>query len=306
MNKKILSALLAALLTLSLVALTSCTSDGTTVGGTANATIAFDGDKITLSDSSAGTIDGSDLKITKGGTYTLSGTLNDGQITVEVSKETNVTLVLSGVSLSCSDSAPIFVRSAKNCYIELAEGTTNTVTDGKTYVYANALETEPNAAIFSKADLFIEGSGSLTVTGSYNNGIASKDDLEIKSGNITVTAENNGIKGKDSVVIQGGTINVTAKGDAIKADENTDPLKGYVQVDSGTLTLNAVDEGIQAETNVNINGGSITIQAESNGVKANIDVKISGGALNITCGSDGVDCPSVSGSATVNGEQVTY
>ena len=62
-----------------------------------------------------------------------------------------------------------------------------TVSDGKSYVFANPTEDEPNAAIFSKADLTIYGGGSLTVTGNFNDGIASKDGLIIASGTIAVT-----------------------------------------------------------------------------------------------------------------------
>jgi len=301
--KKWLLVILASVLALSL--LSACSSPDAPADG-ASATVTLDGETITLSDASAGKVEGKTLTITKGGTYTVSGTLTDGRIVVEVSKEINVTLVLSGASLSCSDSAPIFVRSAKNCYIELADGTSNTVSDGAEYVYENALETEPSAAIFAKCDLIIRGSGALTVNGNYNNGIASKDDLEVKSGNLTITAKNNGLKGKDSVVIKQGEIKVDSVGDAIKADQDNDPAKGYVMIEGGNLTLKAGDEGLQAKTSVTVNGGSITIEAESNGIKADIDVKLNAGNVTVTCGSDGVDCPSISGSLTVNGEKVSY
>ncbi len=306
MKRILLSALLAAIL---LLTVASCDDGATTPtpgGDGAKATVTLDGDKITLSDTTAGTVDGSDLLITKGGTYTLSGKLNDGRITVEVDKEINVTLILSGAELNCSDSAPIFVKSAKNCYIELADGTTNKVVDGDTYVYGNALETEPNAAIFSKCDLIIQGSGALEVTGNFNNGIASKDDIEIKGGNLTVKADNNGIKGKDSVTVAGGNVNVEAAGDGIKSDDDKDPAKGFVQIDGGVLTLKTADEGIQATTNVHINGGTVKIESESNGIKANIAVAVNSGSVEITCASDGFDAPSVKGSATVNGETVTH
>lgn len=304
MKKTLLTALLAVLMIIAVFAFSAC-DDGLLADG-AKASITLNGDSIQLSDSSAGQVEGSDLKITKGGVYTVTGTLNDGQILIEVGKEINVTLILKNANLTCLDSAPIFVKSAKNCYIELADGTTNTVTDGETYAYANALETEPSAAIFSKADLFIQGTGALVVNANYNNAIASKDDLEIKGGNLTITAANNGLKGKDSVVIKKGDITITSSGDAIKSDEDANRAKGYVQIEGGTLNLTAGDEGIQAFTDVTINGGNITINAASNGIKSEYTIAINGGNVNITCGGDGADSPEISGAATVNGSQVQF
>ena len=45
------------------------------------------------------------------------------------------------------------------------------------YTFADPAEDEPNAAIFSKADLTVAGNGALVVNGNYNDGIASGDGL---------------------------------------------------------------------------------------------------------------------------------
>ena len=49
---------------------------------------------------------GSLVKIEKEGDYQLSGTLEDGQIIVEVDKETNVDLYLAGVNITNTTGAP--------------------------------------------------------------------------------------------------------------------------------------------------------------------------------------------------------
>ncbi len=309
MKKQLLSALIAFLLLLTLCVFSACDAGtgapaGNSTGNSIDVTL--NGDQISLSDQSAAAVSGSELTITKGGIYTLSGTLNNGKVIVQADKTQNVTLILNSAELSCADSAPIFIKSCKNCYIELAAGTENKVTDGKTYVYPTETDTEPSAAIFSKADLIIQGTGALTVEGNFNNAIASKDDLEIKGGNLTITAANNGLKGKDSVVIKDGIVKVDAVGDAIKSDEDADPTKGFIQIDGGDLTLKAGDEGLQAVTNVTVNGGTIKIVADSDGIKADTAIYIRHGDVDVTCASDGMDAPSVSGSATVNGTEVSY
>jgi hypothetical protein len=73
------------------------------------------------------------------------------------------------------------------------------VADGASYVLEEGTD-EPNAAIFSKSDLTIFGAGSLNVDGNYNDGIASKDGLIIKSGTISVTSVDDGIRGKDYLI----------------------------------------------------------------------------------------------------------
>lgn len=129
------------------------------------------------------------------------------------------------------------------------------MTDGTDYTYAvtesdeetGEITGEPNAALFSKKALTINGSGSLSVTGNFNNGITCKDELKIMNGTITVTAQNHGIRGNDFVVIKGGSIAVAAlEGDGIKSTKEEHAEKGYVYIENGTLSVTAGDDGIQA------------------------------------------------------------
>ncbi|MDD3111980.1 MAG: carbohydrate-binding domain-containing protein, partial [Methanofollis liminatans] len=178
--------------------------------------IALKGNAITMEGSGA-TVDGTIITITSAGTYSISGTLDDGQIIVDTDDKETVKLVLNGAAISCSTSAPISVINAEKTVITLAGGTENTVTDGSAYIFEDLESNDPNAAIFSKDDLTINGAGSLTVNARYNNGIQSKDELRITGGTITVTAVNDGIKGKDAVAIRDGIITIEAGGDGIQS-----------------------------------------------------------------------------------------
>jgi hypothetical protein len=145
--------------------------------------ITLNGDSITL-DGSGATVDGRTVTITSAGTYRISGTLDDGRVVVDTADEETVRLVLDGADIACSTNAPIYVAGAEKTVITLADGTVNSVTDGSSYVFEDASSDEPNAAIFSKDDLTINGGGSLTVNANYNDGITSKDDLKITGGSI--------------------------------------------------------------------------------------------------------------------------
>ena len=61
-------------------------------------------------------VDGNIITITSGGTYTLNGTLADGQIIFDSLDEIDVELILNGVNITSSTIAPIYVKNAKCHY----------------------------------------------------------------------------------------------------------------------------------------------------------------------------------------------
>lgn len=216
--------------------------------------IALTGSSATIKGTGA-TIKESKITITAAGVYVISGTLNDGQIIVDVKDKGTVKLVLNGAIITCSDNAPIYSKSAEKTIISLQEGTQNTITDGKKYASTD----DPNAAIFSQDDLTINGTGNLTVSGNYNDGITSKDDLKITGGNIKISSADDGLMGKDLVAVKAGTIVIDAGGDGIKSSNDTDAAKGFVALEGGTYNIKSKADGIQAYTSVLISGGTFTI-----------------------------------------------
>ena len=267
-------------------------------------------------------VDGSTATIQAAGTYRLSGSLSDGQIIVDTGDEDVVRLILDGVDLNCSNSTPLLINKAKKVVIILAENTSNTVTDGASYVFADAADDEANATIFSKADLSIAGSGSLSIYGNYNDGISSKDGLILAGGTIRVMAIDDGIRGKDYLVLKDTAVTVDSGGDGLKSDNENDTDKGYVSIESGSVQVtsggDAIDagsdamvtggeltlvsgggssqqadgtistKGINGRINVNIDGGTITIDAADDAINSNGSLVINSGRLTIASGDDGV------------------
>lgn len=216
------------------------------------------GDNITV-DGNGATVENNKVTITSAGTYSIKGSISDGQIIVNSGDEDKVYIILNGVNITCSNSAPIYVKNSKKTIISLADNTENYVTDGESYVFEDESTDEPNATIFSKSDLIFIGNGSLNVQGKYNNGITSKDDLKIQSGNITVNAVADGIRGKDSVAITDGNITINSGQDGIKSNNDKDEDKGYVLVESGKINITSGEDGIQGEKSVFVKDGDITI-----------------------------------------------
>ena len=128
--------------------------------------------------------------------YVLSGALSDGRIVVEATDQDKIQLVFDGVSVHSGDGPAVYVKQANKVFVTLAEGTSNTLSDSATYTLEEGTD-EPNAALFSKDDLTINGTGSLEVAGSYAHAVNSKDDLVITGGTLTVTAVEDGLRGRD-------------------------------------------------------------------------------------------------------------
>lgn len=252
--------------------------------------------KITLGTTSEVTGDGATVAdqvvtITAAGTYVVSGTLTNGQLVVNVGKEDKVHLILDGVDITNTSGPAIDIEQGEKIITTLAPDSENTLADGGNYELADG-ETEPDATFYSKEDLVINGSGSLTVTGNYSNGIRSKDDLILISGTYNVTAQNNAIKGKDSVAIRGGdyTLTTTA-GDGIQANNAEDAEKGYVAIDGGSFAITSGQDAIQAETNLSLQNAQMTLQTAEGAGSTNLDTEGSykglkaGGALVVASGN---------------------
>ena len=273
-------ALLVAALTLAALTFTASSAS-------ADATITLNGSSASASGSGAD-VSGSVVTITAPGTYRLSGTLSNGQIVVDQDGAGTVRLVLAGAGISSSTSAAINVVDAGDVVVELAAGTTNTLSDASGYVYP-AGEDEPDAALFSSADLVITGTGALTVRGNQFDGIASKDGLVIESGTITVIAADDGIRGKDYLEVRGGTLNVTSNGgDGLKATNDGDPALGYTTISGGSVTVAAADDGVKGESSTNITAGSLVVTRSFEAIEG-LKVNISGGTVDVTSTDDGIN-----------------
>mgnify|MGYP000884347351 CR=1 FL=1 len=249
-------------------------------------------------DGAGAVVSGSTVTITTPGTYSLSGTLDDGQILVDAEQDGLVTLILNGVTLNSSTSAPLYIKKASIAAIILADGTQNSVTDAAAYIYPSADEDEPNAAIFSDDDLTISGSGALNVVANYNDGIASKDSLTIADSVIAVTSVDDGIRGKDSLVITAANLTINAQGDGLKSDNEDDTSLGYITIESGLFNIIAGGDALQAQTTLTINtgdfnltsggGSSAVINADhsAKGLKADVSVIVNGGTFVINSADD--------------------
>ena len=250
--------------------------------------------------------------ITKGGTYTLSGKLN-GQILIEAGDDDVVVLELAGVLISYGEDSPIKAVSGSKLEISAKKDTENSVIDTRSAKTVDS-ESQGEGAISADIDLKLKGTGTLVVTGNYNNAVHTTKDLTIQKLTLKATGYNNALKGKDSVSITSGTIQLYAlTGNGIKTEDSDISSKGNqrgtIAIYGGTIYIDSLHDGIDASYDVEIdetdsevstyitvktgtnssNYNRSTFKADSEkGIKAQNNIVINSGTIVISASDDAI------------------
>lgn len=226
------------------------------------------------------TVNGGHITANHGSTknicYIVSGTTTNGSLTVVGDKKYE--LILNGANITNPDSAALNLLSGKRAYIVLADGTSNTLTDGT--------GGNQKGALYCKGKLLFNGSGQLSVVGNTNNGIHSADYIVFNKGNniYVSSSANHGIKANDGVFINGGIINVevsAAASKGINCESNIIVNGGRTTVlTTGNGTYDSTDKeakgsaGIKADSTFTINAGELWLKSTGNGGKGiNVDME---------------------------------
>ena len=291
--------------------------------------IRLEGDSASC-DSSAVQISGATVTIAAEGVYVLTGTLSDGEIIVNCSKEEKVQLVLNGAEIHSADFAAIYVAQADKVFLTLAGGTVNTLTNGGSFTASD--ESNVDAVIFAKDDLTINGSGALLITSPGGHGVVGKDEVTICGGSFEITSAKTAISGKDNLSVSSGVFKLIAGTDAMKS-ENDDTTLGNVYLAGGSYNLSADGDGVSASGTLTVAGGSYTVLTGSGGndtdksqkgmkagsaltildgtiwvsstddsIHSNGSITVLAGTLNLSSGDDGVHADDT---VTVAGGSVT-
>ncbi len=255
-----------------------------------SATVSGDVEGVTVTTSNADVIVKSSAKKMH---YIVSGTTSDGFL--KIYSDYKFELELNGVNITNPDGAAINIQSKKRGFIVLADGTTNTLTDGTKYNDKTDDE-DMKACFFSEGEMLFSGSGSLDVYGNCKAGIRSDDYVMFRPGNnvYVKTTAGNGVKANDAIYIKGGVINVETSAAASKGLSSD----GLVQIDGGRTTVittgtGALDDdgtdvsgcaGVKADSTFVMNAGSLLCKstgAGGKGVSTDQDMTINDGTIRI-------------------------
>lgn len=261
-------------------------------------------------------IEGTSLTINDSGTYVLSGSCADGS--VKVKKGTiGVTLVLSGLTLTSSTTAPIACNKSTEVRIIVASGSVNALTDSAKNNDDNYPDNTyaENAVIKCKdgSQVTLSGSGTLNITANGKSGIksgATTDEegearMTISDLTLNITASvNDAINAEQLLNVTSGNITISAGDDAIHSDYILNI--GSENGEGPVINIKNCHGGLEAAT-LNVYSGNITIHASDDCLNAaNSDLSgyafsiyIYGGTLVMdTTSGDGVDS---NGSLTISG-----
>lgn len=246
-------------------------------------------------------IDGTDLTINAAGTYTLTGSCAEGSVTVK-KEVTGVTLVLSDLTLTSSETAPISCSKSSSVTIEAqGESTLTNTEDASTEATSDTFE---GAAIKVKsgASLALTGSGTLNIEGTSKNGIKGGAGASVTVSDLTlnVNAAENALSSDGSVVVNSGILTLTAGNDGLKSDPDADDTEsdGTVTINGGTVAITASGDGVQGASALTINGGDFTVttgggyeaelaeDASAKGLKSDGTLTVNGGSFTLDCADD--------------------
>lgn len=234
---------------------------------------------------SIGLENNTDVNITEEGVYVISGDTQNTTIIIDADDEAKVQLVLDGVNITNEDSPAIYIKSSDKVFITTTDSNNNMEVTGN---FEADGETNLDSVIFSKSDLVLNGTGTLTITSEKGNGISSKDDLKITGGVYEINASADGIEANDSIRIYDGDITIVSDKDAIHCENEDDTTLGYIYILNGTMNISAADDAIRGNSIIQIDGGAINIEKCAEGIEATY-IQINGGDINIYATDDGIN-----------------
>ena len=243
--------------------------------------------------------EGNVVTFTDEGVYVLSGSLGEGQLVVDAGEEDKIQLVLEGVSVTNAASAAFYVKQADKVFVTTGVGTDNSFS--VTGAFESIDENNIDGAIFSKADIILNGKGSLNIVCNSDHGIVGKDDIKITGGSIVVDAKGDGVQANDGIYIAGGNVSVLGSNEGLEAQN--------IYIWDGDITVIAEDDGLNAaggndssgregfgrdnpfaadpSCNVAILGGKLRISADGDGLDSNGNLVISGGEIYVSGPTNG-------------------
>ena len=269
------------------------------------------------------TDDDSQVKITSSGTYVVTGSSSDGNITVKKGT-TGVVLVLDDLDLTSTTGATVSVN--KEAEVKIIISGTVTLTDNENPDDENSDDADvadafDGAALKAKANsqVYVTGDGTLIIHGNAKNGIKAGDESSLIFDGVTVNidAVNDGINANYDVTLLSGNFTIAAGDDAIHADhilsigsldstgptirvtESNEGLEGtVVNIYGGDISIVSSDDAINAangdglyegvlDYSFNMLDGSVAINSQGDGIDSNGNVNLIGGSMEIRIASQG-------------------
>lgn len=243
------------------------------------------------------------VHITKPGTYEISGTMDAGQIFVDLGEDAKenptavVNLILNDADITCTVAPAILFYSVYEC-AEVTDEENATMEVDTSAAGANLwIEDDSNNSIYGSYVAKIFKSCELNEEGTevvdskklhkFDGAVYSKMSLNVygDTGVLNITAENEGLCSDLHMTIHGGNINIHSGNDGINASEDN---VSVFAMNDGNLNITVTGEtgegdGIDSNGWLLVNGGIVNASACATSGDAGIDadkgIYINGGIV---------------------------
>ena len=242
------------------------------------------------------------VHITEPGTYEVSGTLEAGQIFVDLGdgtkdeEEATATIILRNADITCTVAPAIFFYRTYECAGDVDEETAvmdvDTTAAGANLVLAEGSKNKVYgsyvAEIYESCELNEEGTEVVDSKRlhKYDGAVYSRRSMNVSgTGSLEITAENEGICSEMHMTINSGKISIESGNDGINTSEENISV---FTMNDGVLDIQvtgATGEGDGIDSNgwLIINGGTVNSLACATSVDAGIDsdkgIYINGGTV---------------------------
>ncbi len=245
--------------------------------------------------------------------------------TVTFYSDESFKLSLNGVNIASSDGPAINIQSKQRAFVNLSDGTNNSLSDSSTWndrLLADGESMDLKATIFSEGALIFAGNGLLDITAAKKHALCSDQHVRVMSGQININAKKkDAIRANNAFVMDGGELLIytdAGKGIKVEGKENDNGGYGFITLNDGYINIETYDKAITAsweaeddakttttaddpDARVTINGGDINIvtygipyetssdSLSPEGIEAKSTLVINGGNLDIQTTDDALN-----------------
>ena len=247
-------------------------------------------------DRTSADVSGNTVIIQRGGTYEIGGELSNGQIIVGTDDLTQ--LVFVGASIH-SESAPAIEMYGKGKKIlTLAEGSENSFSDGDKRV-----DPTKDAVIFSENTVTINGSGKMTISSRYKNGITAGA-IKLLNCKISVPeCKSKAIQSHNYCYVKFAALDLVSQDDGMYCLQSAAFVRSKITFFGGGITARDVildgtkadvksdKDGLNATRLVSVSDSEVLIEAKNDGVVSYGEegvARLIGSDFTISDGDDGI------------------
>lgn len=214
--------------------------------------------------------------LAQAGDIWLSGSLEGGQVIVDVDEDEMVHLYLADVTISSDHGPAILIEEASKVIVTLVSDTENVLSDSPDYTDYE----ESKACLYSVSDLTINGEGTLRVYGYHEDGIRSKDRIRLLGGQIEVQAKGDGVRGNDGILLADTTVDIQSEQNGLRTANQGAEGRGAVEIRGGSLSVIAGKNGIYAASDLYMQDCVCSVNSVEEKVRVQGEAHIADGCLN--------------------------